>query len=40
MPRDPALNPNDDRVRLTHMLEWARKAVRFAGALNAISAVG
>jgi len=29
MPRDPALNPNDDRVRLTHMLEWARKAVRF-----------
>ena len=29
MPRDPAVNPGDDRVRLTHMLEWARKAVRF-----------
>ncbi|MGQ0626616.1 MAG: HepT-like ribonuclease domain-containing protein [Phycisphaerales bacterium] len=31
MPRDPAVNPNDDRVRLTHMLEWAHKAVRFCG---------
>jgi len=29
MPRDPAVNPDDDRIRLTHMPEWARKAVRF-----------
>lgn len=29
MPRDPAQYPGDDRNRLTHMLEWARKAVRF-----------
>lgn len=29
MPRDPALYPGDDRIRLTHMLEWARKAVLF-----------
>jgi uncharacterized protein with HEPN domain len=29
MPRDPAVHPDDDLYRLTHMLEWARKAVRF-----------
>lgn len=36
MPRDPAVNPDDDRVRHSkwffasqHMLKWARKAVRF-----------
>lgn len=29
MPRDPAAHPDDDRNRLTHMLEWARKAARF-----------
>lgn len=29
MPRDPAEHPEDDRIRLTHMLEYSRKAVRF-----------
>ena len=29
MPRDPARYPDDDRIRLTHMLEWAQKAARF-----------
>ena len=29
MPRDPALYPEDDRNRLTHMLDFARKAARF-----------
>ena len=29
MPRDPSAYPDDDRVRLAHMVEWARKAVRF-----------
>lgn len=29
MPRDPAIHPGDDRIRLTHMLEWARRAERF-----------
>ncbi len=35
MPRDPAIFPDDDRNRLTHMLEWARKASRFCQDRNA-----
>ncbi len=35
MPRDPAVYLADDRIRLTHMLESAKKASRFcAGAVR------
>lgn len=35
MPRDPAEHPEDDRIRLTHMLDYSRKAVRFCSGRTA-----
>lgn len=37
MPRDPADILREDRIRLTHMLESARRAVRIAHGLDAAS---
>lgn len=35
MPRDPAAHPDDDRNRLIHMLEFARKAAAFCAGRRA-----
>lgn len=37
MPRDPADILREDRIRLTHMVESARRAVRIATGLTAAS---
>jgi uncharacterized protein with HEPN domain len=37
MPRDPADILHEDRIRLTHMVESARRAVRIASGLTAAS---
>jgi uncharacterized protein with HEPN domain len=37
MPRDPAVILREDRIRLTHMVESARGAVRIASGLTAAS---
>jgi uncharacterized protein with HEPN domain len=37
MPRDPAVILREDRIRLTHMVESARRAVRIASGLTAAS---
>lgn len=37
MPRDPAAILREDRIRLTHMVESARRALRIASGLTAAS---